>query len=239
MKKQIISHDLRKMLGSAFVELGKKVVAYDPDMICPILRGGRYVLDGVEYFIEEKYGKTFPSMNIVHFVPPLDPFSDKKEYTMNKLELKRSKDEIRDRRIAIVDDLRWRSKTLKRAKSRLFELGALEVKGFCLYNDTSLRNKVTMSDFHDYWHGVVVSIGDLVPWKRHYHIDGRHVQEITFVSAEEALEKLNDKNLAGASRLYNWRYNQSLTRELLMNARKRRRLLKSEMEMIINEHVND
>jgi len=234
MEEQIIHLTLRRSLGPAFEELSEKIVAYNPDVVCPVLRAGRYVLEGVEYFIQATHDKKFPSIDIVSVSPGLVlAINAKKRPYVNKFELEKNRRKITDKRVAVVDDIKFDGETLRNAVSSLSDMKASEVGSFCLYNDTKLRKKFTVDEFNKYWHRRVTSIGDMIAFKKDYCKGSVTIPEIVYISIDEAERIIYNGNLISLPELHT-----DIIGELLKR-RMKSHMFQNEIENIIDSHLKE
>jgi len=230
MREQIIHPRLRRSLGPAFEELSEKIVEYGPDVICPVLRGGSYVLYGLDYYILKVHDKKFPSIDIVSVSPGLVAVNAKERPYVNKFELEKSRRKITGKRVAVVDDIKFDGKTLRNVESSLSDMKASEARSFCLYNNTKLRKKFTLDEFDKYWHRRVTSIGDMVAFKKEYHKGSMVIPEIVYISIDEVERIIYSGNLISLPELHT-----DIIGELLKR-RMKSRMFQNEIANIIDSH---
>jgi hypoxanthine phosphoribosyltransferase len=233
MRETIIHPRLRGSLGPAFEELSEKIVAYNPDVVCPILRAGRYVLEGVEYFIQATCNKKFPSIDIVSVSPALVAVNAKDRPYVNRFELEKNRKEITGKRVAIVDDIKFDGETLRNAASSLSDMKISEARTFCLYNDTKLRKKFTLDEFDKYWHRRVTSIGDMEAFKKEYHKGSMVIPEIVYITIDEVERIIYSGNLISLPELHT-----EIMGELLKR-RVKSRMFQNEIENIIDRRLQE
>lgn len=233
MIEQIIHPRLRRGLGSAFEELSEKIVGYNPDVVCPVLRGGSYVLYGLSYYILKVHDKKFPSIDIVSVSPSIVPVNAKEHPYVNRFELEKNRKEITGKKVAIVDDMKFDGETLRNATSSISDMKASEARSFCLYNDTRLRKKFTAGGFDEYWHRRVTSIGDMVAFKKEYHKGSMVIPEIVYISIDEAERIIYSGNLTSLPELHT-----DVIGELL-NRTVKSHMFQNEIANIIDSHLQE
>jgi len=234
MEEQIIHPRLRRGLGSAFEELSEKIIEYNPDVVCPVLRAGRYVLEGVEYFIQATHDKKFPSIDIVSVSPGLVlALNTKKRPYVNRFELDKSRREITGKKVAVIDDIKYGGETLRKVISSLSDMKVSEVGSFCLYNDTKLRKKFTVDEFNKFWHRRVTSIGDMVAFKKDYCKGSVTIPEIVYISIDEAERIIYNGNIVSLPELHTEIIGEFLKRRM------KSRMFQNEITNIIDGHLEE
>jgi hypoxanthine phosphoribosyltransferase len=203
MIEPVIDPRLTRKLGSAFKELSEKIIAYDPDVVCPVLRAGKYVQIGFEHYVQTIYGLNFPSVDITSVTPELPlTFNTQERPYVNRFELNKNRRKISGKKVAVLDDIKFDGTTLKVVTNSLTDMKVAELESFCLYNNTILRRLFTVDEFNKYWHRRVIPIGDMIACRKDYRKGDKVFQDILYISIDDAERIIYGGNLVSLPELH-------------------------------------